>query len=83
MVGIDLADAAGNVRDGNVASAGGTWMALVNGFGGMRERMVFSGSGRDFKSDEAPGLQGTLQGVHAGGGYHGAGRRVRVGGGTA
>ncbi len=39
VVGIDLADAAGNVRDGiHVASAGGTWMALVNGFGGMRER---------------------------------------------
>lgn len=38
-VGIDLADVAGNVRDGvHVASAGGTWMALVNGFGGMRDR---------------------------------------------
>jgi alpha,alpha-trehalose phosphorylase len=38
-VGIDLADAAGNVRDGiHVASAGGTWMALVYGFGGMRHR---------------------------------------------
>jgi alpha,alpha-trehalose phosphorylase len=34
---IDLTDSAGNVRDGvHVASAGGTWMALVNGFGGMR-----------------------------------------------
>ncbi|NLO28888.1 MAG: beta-phosphoglucomutase family hydrolase [Actinobacteria bacterium] len=38
-VGIDLADMAGNVRDGvHVASAGGVWMALVNGFGGMRDR---------------------------------------------
>jgi len=38
-VGIDLADVAGNVRDGaHVASAGGTWMALVYGFGGMRDR---------------------------------------------
>lgn len=38
-VGIDLGDVAGNVRDGvHVASAGGSWMALVNGFGGMRER---------------------------------------------
>ncbi|MBN1630954.1 MAG: glycoside hydrolase family 65 protein [Thermoleophilia bacterium] len=38
-VGIDLADVAGNVRDGvHVASAGGSWMALVNGFGGMRDR---------------------------------------------
>lgn len=38
-VGIDLADVAGNVRDGvHVASAGGCWMALVNGFGGMRDR---------------------------------------------
>lgn len=37
-VGIDLADVAGNVRDGvHVASAGGTWMALVYGFGGMRD----------------------------------------------
>jgi alpha,alpha-trehalose phosphorylase len=38
-VGIDLADVAGNVRDGiHVASAGGNWMALVFGFGGMRHR---------------------------------------------
>jgi alpha,alpha-trehalose phosphorylase len=38
-VGIDLADAAGNVRDGiHIASAGGSWMALVFGFGGMRHR---------------------------------------------
>ena len=38
-VGIDLADVAGNVRDGlHLAAAGGTWMALVYGFGGMRER---------------------------------------------
>ena len=38
-VGIDLGDVAGNVRDGvHVASAGGTWMALVCGFGGMRDR---------------------------------------------
>jgi alpha,alpha-trehalose phosphorylase len=37
-VGIDLADVAGNVSDGvHVASAGGTWMALVHGFGGMRD----------------------------------------------
>ena len=37
-VGIDLGDTAGNVRDGvHVASAGGTWMALVYGFGGMRD----------------------------------------------
>jgi alpha,alpha-trehalose phosphorylase len=35
---IDLFDGAGNVRDGlHVASAGGTWMALVYGFGGMRD----------------------------------------------
>mgnify|MGYP000849188468 FL=1 len=38
-VGIDLADVAGNARDGlHVAAAGGTWMALVHGFGGMRHR---------------------------------------------
>ena len=38
-VGIDLANVAGNVRDGvHVASAGGTWMALIYGFGGMRDR---------------------------------------------
>lgn len=37
-VGIDLADIAGNVRDGlHLAAAGGNWMALVYGFGGMRE----------------------------------------------
>ena len=36
---IDLADVGGNVSDGiHVASVGGTWMALVHGFGGMRDR---------------------------------------------
>jgi alpha,alpha-trehalose phosphorylase len=36
---VDLADIAGNLRDGvHVASAGGTWMALVFGFAGMRDR---------------------------------------------
>jgi alpha,alpha-trehalose phosphorylase len=36
---IDLADSAGNVGDGiHVAAAGGTWMALVFGFGGLRDR---------------------------------------------
>jgi alpha,alpha-trehalose phosphorylase len=43
---MDLADVAGNVVDGvHVASAGGVWMALVHGFGGMRDhggRMTFS-----------------------------------------
>jgi alpha,alpha-trehalose phosphorylase len=35
---MDLADVAGNVSDGvHVASAGGAWMALVYGFGGMRD----------------------------------------------
>lgn len=35
---MDLADLAGNVRDGlHVASIGGTWMALVFGFAGMRD----------------------------------------------
>jgi alpha,alpha-trehalose phosphorylase len=38
-IGIDLADVAGNVRDGvHVASSGGAWMALVYGFAGMRDR---------------------------------------------
>jgi alpha,alpha-trehalose phosphorylase len=36
---IDIADTAGNLRDGvHVASAGGTWMALVYGFAGYRWR---------------------------------------------
>ena len=36
---IDLCDTAGNVRDGiHVASAGGAWLALVFGFGGLRDR---------------------------------------------
>ncbi len=36
---VDMADTAGNVRDGvHVASAGGTWMSLVFGFGGFRWR---------------------------------------------
>jgi alpha,alpha-trehalose phosphorylase len=34
---IDLADLQGNTRDGlHLASAGGVWMALVRGFGGLR-----------------------------------------------
>lgn len=36
-VAVDVADTAGNLRDGvHVASAGGTWMALVQGFAGYR-----------------------------------------------
>ncbi len=35
---VDLADAHGNTADGiHVASAGGTWLALVAGFGGLRD----------------------------------------------
>jgi alpha,alpha-trehalose phosphorylase len=35
---VDLADVAKNVRDGvHVASAGGTWLAAVYGFGGLRD----------------------------------------------
>src|SRR5690606_16894801 len=35
---VDLADRHGNTVDGvHVASVGGVWMALVNGFGGMRD----------------------------------------------
>jgi alpha,alpha-trehalose phosphorylase len=38
-VAVDMADTAGNLRDGvHVASAGGTWMALVQGFAGYRWR---------------------------------------------
>ena len=38
-VAVDLADTAGNVRDGlHLASAAGTWMAVVYGFGGYRWR---------------------------------------------
>jgi kojibiose phosphorylase len=34
---VDLADNQGNTMDGiHIASAGGTWQAMVNGFGGMR-----------------------------------------------
>jgi alpha,alpha-trehalose phosphorylase len=36
---VDMADTAGNVRDGvHVASAGGAWMAVVYGFAGFRWR---------------------------------------------
>jgi len=36
---IDIADRAGNLRDGvHMASAGGTWMAIVQGFAGYRWR---------------------------------------------
>ena len=35
---MDLADIGGNVTDGcHIASMGGTWMALIYGFGGMRD----------------------------------------------
>ncbi len=35
---VDLRDIAGNVRDGlHIASIGGTWMAIVYGFAGMRD----------------------------------------------
>jgi alpha,alpha-trehalose phosphorylase len=35
---MDLADLAGNTTDGvHMASAGGVWMALVHGFGGLRD----------------------------------------------
>jgi alpha,alpha-trehalose phosphorylase len=35
---VDLADIGGNVIDGvHIASIGGAWMALVYGFGGMRD----------------------------------------------
>jgi alpha,alpha-trehalose phosphorylase len=35
---VDMADLGGNVSDGvHIASAGGVWMALVHGFGGMRD----------------------------------------------
>jgi alpha,alpha-trehalose phosphorylase len=35
---MDLADVAGNVSDGvHIASAGGAWMTLVHGFGGVRD----------------------------------------------
>ncbi len=37
---MDLADIGGNVVDGvHVASMGGTWMALVYGFGGLRDHV--------------------------------------------
>jgi alpha,alpha-trehalose phosphorylase len=36
--GVDLANLSGNVGDGiHVASCGGVWMALVNGFAGLRD----------------------------------------------
>jgi alpha,alpha-trehalose phosphorylase len=42
---VDLADVAGNASDGvHIASAAGSWMALVFGFGGVRdfdERLTF------------------------------------------
>jgi alpha,alpha-trehalose phosphorylase len=35
---MDLADVAGNVSDGvHIASAAGSWMAMVFGFGGVRD----------------------------------------------
>ena len=35
---VDLADRNGNVRDGmHLAACGGTWMAVINGFAGLRD----------------------------------------------
>jgi alpha,alpha-trehalose phosphorylase len=50
---MDLADVAGNVVDGvHVASVGGVWMALVYGFGGLRD---FDGSCRSTPAATTPG----------------------------
>ncbi len=49
---MDLADVAGNVADGvHVAAAGGVWLSLVYGFGGMRD----DDSGRVAFSPHLPG----------------------------
>ena len=49
---MDLADVAGNVADGvHVAAAGGVWLSLVYGFGGMRD-------GDDGRPRFAPRLPG-------------------------
>lgn len=37
-IAVDLADLGGNVGDGiHIASCGGVWMALVNGFASLRD----------------------------------------------
>jgi alpha,alpha-trehalose phosphorylase len=44
---MDLGDVGGNVRDGlHVAALGGTWMALVYGFAGLRDHGAGPASGR-------------------------------------
>ena len=55
---MDLADVGGNVKDGcHIASMGGTWMALVYGFGGLRD---YNGN-LSFRPQRPPEEQGILE----------------------
>src|SRR5215469_4338057 len=55
---MDLADVGGNVTDGcHIASMGGTWMALVYGFGGLRDY----GGNLSFRPQRPPEEQAVLQ----------------------
>ncbi len=53
---MDLADVAGNVRDGcHIASMGGTWLALASGFAGLRDH--------DGRISFRPQLPSTIRGL--------------------
>src|SRR6185295_15809960 len=88
---VDLADAHGNTADGiHIASCGGTWLALVAGFGGLRDfdgrvRLRPRDHGRALRRGSAahPGHAGASPGRAAG--WRAAARRVtppRAGGGA-
>jgi alpha,alpha-trehalose phosphorylase len=70
---VDLHDLAHNSRDGlHIASLAGTWLAIVAGFGGMRDH-----DGQlSFHPQPAPGWNGFSFGVH----WRGARIRVTVAG---
>ncbi len=66
---VDLHDLAHNSRDGlHIASLAGTWLAIVAGFGGMRD----NGGQLSFHPQPAPGWNGFSFGVHW------RGTRIRV-----
>jgi alpha,alpha-trehalose phosphorylase len=70
---VDLHDLAHNSRDGlHIASLAGTWLAIVAGFGGMRDY----GGQLSFHPQPAPGWNGFSFGVH----WRGARIRVTVAG---
>ena len=77
-VAVDMADTAGNLRDGmHVASAGGTWMAVVYGFAGYRWRTDVPEFSPMLPTQGPPAaLPAAAAGLAARGGHRGGGRHL-------